>query len=126
MASGSRGTASTGRTGGSASRWPRRPRAAELTAWRERLYGQGLMVSVDKHTDHHRFRRAGWHHPLRAGAIEVGGCRVLGIGWDEGDHSMRHRGERAAGQVYPVTLEADEAGGTVMRWTVPPYDLDDE
>ncbi|MER7757204.1 hypothetical protein [Kitasatospora sp. NPDC097643] len=104
-------------------------RAAELTAWRDRLHGRGLMVSVDEHTDFYRFRRAGWHHPLHVGAIEVGGCRVLGVDWDQGDHSIRHRGERAAGQVYPVTLEADEAdaaGGTVLRWTIPPYGFDDE
>jgi hypothetical protein len=101
-------------------------RAAELTAWCDRLHGKGLVVSIDKHTDYHRFRRAGWHHPLRAGAIGVGGCQVLGIEWDQGDHSMRHRGERAAGQVYPVTLEADEAGEMVMRWTIPPYDFDHE
>lgn len=101
-------------------------RASELTSWCDRLHGKGLMVSIDKHTDDHRFRRAGWHHPLRAGAIEVGGCQVLGIEWDQGDHSMRHRGERHADQVYPVTLEADEAGGTAMRWTIPPYDFDDE
>ncbi|MEU1423615.1 hypothetical protein [Kitasatospora sp. NPDC005751] len=101
-------------------------RATELTAWCDRLHGKGLVVSVDKHTDDHRFRRAGWHHPLRVGAIEVGGCQVLGIEWDQGDHSMRHRGERDAGQVYPVTLEADEAGEMVMRWTIPPYDFDDE
>ncbi|MGW1393076.1 hypothetical protein ACWD6Q_15490 [Streptomyces nigra] len=101
-------------------------RAAELAAWRDRLHGKGLMVSVDKHTDFHRFQRAGWHHPLHVGAIDVGGCRVLGIEWDQGDHSIRHRGERDAGQVYPVTLEADEAGTTVMRWTIPPYDLGDE
>ncbi|MFE1316683.1 hypothetical protein [Kitasatospora phosalacinea] len=101
-------------------------RAAELTAWCDRLHGRGLVVSVDQHTDDHRFRRAGWHHPLRAGTIEVGGCRVLGVEWDQGDHSMRHRGERDAGQVYPVTLEADGAGGTVMRWTVPPYDFDED
>ncbi|MFJ4473165.1 hypothetical protein ACIP2X_37525 [Streptomyces sp. NPDC089424] len=101
-------------------------RAAELTAWCDRLHGKGLMVSIDKHTDFHRFRRAGWHHPLRAGAIEVGGCRVLGIEWDQGDHSMRHRGQRDASQVYPVTLEANEAGEMVMRWTIPPHDFDDE
>ncbi len=101
-------------------------RAAELTAWCDRLHGKGLMVSIDKHTDYHRFRRAGWHHPLRVGAVEVGGCQVLGIEWDQGDHSMRHRGERDAGQVYPVTLEADEAGEMVMRWTIPPYEFDDE
>ncbi|MFD0374611.1 hypothetical protein [Streptomyces sp. NPDC127112] len=101
-------------------------RAAELEAWRDRLHGKGLMVSVDEHTDVHRFQRAGWHHPLHAGAIDVGGCQVLGIEWDQGDHSMRHRGERAAGQVYPVTLEADEAGEMVLRWAIPPYDFEDE
>jgi hypothetical protein len=99
-------------------------RAAELTAWRDRLHGKGLMVSVDEHTDFYRCQRAGWHHPLRVGAIKVGGCQVLGIEWDQGDHSMRHRGERAAGQVYPVTLEADGTGEMLMRWTIPPYDFD--
>ncbi|MFD3557995.1 hypothetical protein ACFWWA_38760 [Streptomyces goshikiensis] len=33
--------------------------------------------------------------------------------------------QRAAGQVYPVTLEADKAGETVLRWAIPPYDFDD-
>ncbi|WP_331772960.1 hypothetical protein OG948_56955 (plasmid) [Embleya sp. NBC_00888] len=101
-------------------------RAAELDAWRDRFHGKGFMVSIDKHTDFHRFRRAGRHHPLHVGAIEVGGCRVLGIEWDQGDHSIRHRGERGAGRVHPVTLEAGEAGEMVMRWTIPPYDFDDE
>ncbi|MFI8281150.1 hypothetical protein ACIGBH_41100 [Streptomyces sp. NPDC085929] len=77
--------------------------------------GRGLMVSVDEHTDFHLFRRAGWHHPLRVGAVEVGGCHVLGIEWDQGDHSIRHRGERDAGQAYPVTFAADKAGEMVMR-----------
>jgi hypothetical protein len=40
--------------------------------------------------------------------------------------TIRHRGERGAGQVYPVTLEADEAGEVVVRWTIPPNDFDDE
>ncbi|MFG3347782.1 hypothetical protein ACGF1Z_22265 [Streptomyces sp. NPDC048018] len=101
-------------------------RAAELTAWRDRLHGKGLMVSIDQHTDFYRFRRAGWHHPLHIGAIEVGGCQMLGIEWDQGDHSMRHRGGRDAGQVYPVTLGPDEAREMVMRWTIPPDDFDDE
>ncbi|MFJ7065963.1 hypothetical protein [Streptomyces sp. NPDC101115] len=101
-------------------------RAAELTTWCDRLHGKGLVVSVDEHTDFHRFRRAGWRHPLHVGAIEVGGCQVLGIEWDQGDHSIRHRGERNAGQVYPVTLEPDEAGEMVMRWTIPPYEIDEE
>ncbi|MFZ3472463.1 DUF402 domain-containing protein [Streptomyces sp. 4.24] len=59
-------------------------------------------------------------HPLRAGVVDVGGCRVLGLGWDGGDHSMRHRGERAYGQVYPVSLE-ERAGESVLRWTIPAY-----
>ncbi|WP_205650698.1 hypothetical protein [Actinoplanes solisilvae] len=79
------------------------------------------MVAVDEHTDFYRGRRAGWHHPLRAGAVEVGSCPVLCLGWEPGDHSVRHNGERAARQVYPVTLEAGEVGGTVLRWTIPPY-----
>ncbi|MEU9176208.1 hypothetical protein AB0C90_05005 [Streptomyces sp. NPDC048550] len=94
---------------------------ADVSYW-----GRGLMVSVDEHTDFHLFRQAGWHHPLRVGAVEVGGCHVLGIEWDQGDHSIRHRGERDAGQVYPVTLEADKVGEMVMRWTIPPYDFDNE
>ncbi|MFJ9024996.1 hypothetical protein ACIRPU_34260 [Streptomyces sp. NPDC102259] len=81
------------------------------------------MVSVDAHTDFHRFNRAGWNHPLLAGAIDLGGCSVLGLGWDPGDHSMRHRGERAYGQVYPATLES-RAGEAVLRWSIPPYDPD--
>lgn len=101
-------------------------RRAELTAWRDGLHGRGLMIAVDAHTDFHLSRRAGWHHPLHVGAIEVGGCQVLGIEWDQGDHSIRHQGYRDAGQVYPVTLGADEAGGMVMRWTIPPFELDDE
>jgi hypothetical protein len=79
------------------------------------------MISIDRHTDFYRLHRAGWRHPLRVGAIEVGGCPVLGIGWDPGDHAMRHRGERAAGQVYPVTLVADETGEMLMRWTIARY-----
>ncbi|MFE1415229.1 hypothetical protein ACFW6F_31200 [Streptomyces sp. NPDC058746] len=102
-------------------------RAAGLEAWSDRLHGgKGLMVSVNEHTDFHRFERAGWHHPLHAGAIDVGGCQVLGIQWDQGDHSIRHRGEREASQVYPVTLEADEAGEMALRWAIPPYDFGDE
>jgi hypothetical protein len=99
-------------------------RVAELDAWRGNQ-GRGVMVALETHTDFHRFRRAGRHHPLHAGAIEVGGCQMLGIDWDPGDHSMRHRGERVAGQVYPVTLEAGPAGGTVLRWTIPPHGASD-
>lgn len=55
-----------------------------------------------------------------AGVVEVGGCRVLGLRWGPGDHSMRHRGERAYGRVYPVTLE-ERTGEAVLRWAIPPY-----
>ncbi|WP_225860351.1 hypothetical protein [Streptomyces triticiradicis] len=97
--------------------------AERLRTWVREGPGNGLMVSVDAHTDFHRFNRAGWSHPLLAGVIDVGGCSVLGLGWDPGDHSMRHHGERAYGQVYPATVEA-RAGEAVLRWTIPPYDPD--
>jgi hypothetical protein len=82
---------------------------------------ESVMVAVDGHTDFHRFNRASWTHPVRIGAIEVAGCPVLGINWDGGDHSMRHRGERRFGQVYPVTLHRGPEGRTVLRWTIPTY-----
>ncbi|MFD8480394.1 hypothetical protein [Kitasatospora sp. NPDC059673] len=100
---------------------------AEIEAWRGGLRsGRSIAVMADKHTDYHLFQRAGADHPLLAGAIEVGGCQVLGIDWEAADHSMSHHGERAAGQVHPVTLEADGAGGTVLRWTIPPGETDDD
>ncbi|MEU4845746.1 hypothetical protein [Streptomyces gilvosporeus] len=92
-----------------------------LNAWEGDEQGRGVMVAVDEHTDFHRFNRASWTHPLRIGAIEVAGCPVLGINWDSGDHSMRHRGERRCGQVYPVTLQPGPEGQTTMRWTIPPH-----
>ncbi|WP_198035261.1 hypothetical protein [Streptacidiphilus rugosus] len=94
--------------------------AERLQGWIRDGPGKGLMVAVDAHTDYHRLNRAGWNHALLAGVAEVGGCPVLGIGWDPGDHSIRHHGERAYGQVYPATLES-LADTTVLRWTVPPY-----
>ncbi|MFD3655103.1 hypothetical protein [Streptomyces sp. NPDC058620] len=94
--------------------------AERLDTWEREGPGKGLMVSVDAHNDFHRFERAGWNDPLLAGLIDVGGCQVLGLGWDPGDHSMRHRGERRWDQVYPATLES-RAGETVLRWTIPPY-----
>ncbi|MFB7669372.1 hypothetical protein ACFC1R_36600 [Kitasatospora sp. NPDC056138] len=94
--------------------------AERLGTWLLEGPGKGLMIAVDAHTDFHRLNRASWSHPLLAGLAEVGGCPVLGIGWDPGDHSMRHRGERAYGQVYPATLES-LAGESVLRWTIPPY-----
>ncbi|MBF9071356.1 hypothetical protein [Streptacidiphilus fuscans] len=97
--------------------------AEKLRTWLRDGPGKGLMIAVNAHTDYHRLNRAGWSHPLLSGVAEVGGCPVLGIGWDPGDHSMRHRGERAYGQVYPATLES-LAGRTVLRWTIPPYSPD--
>ncbi|MFI5528874.1 hypothetical protein ACIA8O_10015 [Kitasatospora sp. NPDC051853] len=94
--------------------------AAEIEVWQGGLHSRGVAVGVEEHTDFHRFRRAAWHRPLHDGVIEVGGCRVLGIDWDQGDYAVTHHGGRDAGLVYPVTLEEDGAGGTVLRWTVPP------
>lgn len=95
---------------------------AALDRWMEiHGYAHGLMVVVDEHTDYSRLQRAGWGHPLHVGLAVLAGARVLGIEWDQGDHLMRHRGERRAGQVYPVTVERDAGGGTVMRWTILPY-----
>ena len=94
---------------------------AALTAWADaHTGGLGLMVSVDEHTDYARLDRATWGRPLGAAVIEVAGCQVLGIRWDEGDHSILHHGERAGGRVYPVTLEPDQKGGTMLRWTILP------
>lgn len=97
--------------------------AERLRTWTREGPGNGLVVSVDAHTDFHRFNRAGWNHPLLAGTIDRDACQVLGLGWDPGDHSMRHHGERAYGQVYPATLEA-RAGEAVLRWSIPPYEPD--
>jgi hypothetical protein len=95
--------------------------AGALEAWNAANNGGiGLMVDVDEHTDYSRMCRAGWDHPLLVGLIEVAECRVLGFRWDPGDHSVRHNGERRAGQVYAVTLEPDAVGGAVLRWTIPP------
>ncbi|MFD7879856.1 hypothetical protein ACFV5G_38240 [Streptomyces sp. NPDC059766] len=76
------------------------------------------MVSVDPHTHFHLLHRAGQTHPLLAGQIEIDGDQVLGLGWDQGDHSMRHHGERAWNQVYPVTLEQRDTTA-LLRWTIP-------
>jgi hypothetical protein len=93
--------------------------AAALQAWAdEHVGGRGLMVSVDEHTHYRRLERAIWARPLGAAVIEVAGCQVLGIKWGQGDHSMLHRPERPGGRVYPVTLEPDDAGGTILRWTI--------
>ena len=93
---------------------------AALTAWAdEHVGGIGLMVAVTEHTDYARLDRATWGRPLGAAVIDVAGCQILGLRWDEGDHSMLHNGERAYGCVYPVTLEPDEQGRTMLRWTMP-------
>jgi hypothetical protein len=46
---------------------------------------------------------------------------VLGIAWDEGDHSMRHPGERPGGQVYPVTPDQDGTGEMPLHRKIWPY-----
>ena len=98
-----------------------RQRAAALKAWSRDLGGgTGLVASVAEHTHHELLSRAGWSHPLLAAVIDVAGCQVLGFNWDAIDHSMRHRGERRDGQVYPVTLEPDREGLTRLRWAIPP------
>lgn len=56
--------------------------AERLRTWTREGPGNGLMVSVDAHTDFHRFNRAGWNHPLLAGNIELDACQVLGLAWD--------------------------------------------
>ena len=94
--------------------------ADQLTTWEGDSRGRGVKVSIDEHTHHHLVRRAGWAQPLHAATIEAAGCRVLGIGWSPGDHAMRHGGERAFGQVYPVTLERAGDGSTLLRWIIPP------
>lgn len=94
---------------------------AALTNWADKYTGGiGLMVSVDEHTDYARLDRATWARPLGAAVIDVAGCQVLGIRWDEGDHSILHHGERTSGRVYPVTLEPDQDGSTMLRWTILP------
>ncbi|WP_457033716.1 hypothetical protein [Kitasatospora sp. P5_F3] len=92
--------------------------ADQLQSWLTEGPRTGLVVSVDAHTHFHLLDRAGQTHPLLAGQIEIDGCQVLGLGWDPGNHSMRHHGERAWNQVYPITLE--QAGTTtLLRWTIP-------
>ncbi|WP_211244273.1 hypothetical protein [Actinospica robiniae] len=84
-------------------------KAEALRTWAKSRTGKiGLMVACDEHIDFYRLQRAGWSHPLHVGAMDVAGCGILGIEWDQGDHSMRHRGERRFGQAYPVTLERTE------------------
>ncbi|MFF3598082.1 hypothetical protein [Kitasatospora indigofera] len=92
--------------------------ADQLRNWLSKGPRIGLVVSVDAHTHFHLLDRAAETHPLLAGRIELDGSQVLQLGWDPGDHSMRHHGERAWDQVYAVTLE--QAGTTtLLRWTIP-------
>ena len=95
--------------------------ADRLAAWEADNRGRGVKVSIDEHTHHYLVHRVGWAHPLHAATIEAAGCRVLGIGWNPGDHAKRHGGERAFGQVYPVTLSPAGDGGTLLRWTIAPH-----
>ncbi len=97
----------------------RAPGPAVLVAWRDE-HAQGIGPHGLRRGAYRlrpvRPRRLG--PPLHAAVINVAGCQVLGIAWDEGDHSMRLRGERPGGQVYPVTLDHDRAGGTLLHWTI--------
>lgn len=96
-----------------------------LIEWMNRNgHDRGLMTDVEEHTHFSRLRRTGWDHPLMAGTIDLAGARALGFKWDQGDHSIRHHGERQYGQVYPVTLERTGGEQTVLRWSIPPYDID--
>lgn len=111
------------RLGGDLDGWLDLP---EAEAWRlgERLQdwvrsgpGTGLVHSVQRHTHFHLVERAGQNHPLLAGTLDLAGSRILGLGWDPGDHAVRHSGERAFGCVHPVALHRS-GGSTVLRWTV--------
>ncbi|MEV6250212.1 hypothetical protein AB0M38_29010 [Streptomyces sp. NPDC051742] len=95
--------------------------AARLAAWVEQGPGKGLVMSLDPHSHYHLLHRAGWDRPLLDAVLDIDGCPVLSLDWDQGDHSVRHNGERAAGQVYPAALAARD-GSTILRWTIPPYD----
>ncbi len=85
----------------------------------------GDAVALDSWVDRDfdNFVRSAANHPLRVVPIEVSGCTVLGVGWEEGDHSMRHRGERAYGHVYPVTVVGDHPFGSALRWDVDPAEV---
>jgi hypothetical protein len=71
--------------------------ASLVTAWTAAAPDRFVMVHVNEHNDDYLASRAGRDHPLHVGMVEVAGHAVLRIGWDPGDHSMRHRGERAYG-----------------------------
>ncbi len=99
-----------------------RARKAALSGWVGDEQGRGVQVSLDEHTDFHRFRVGSWAHPYRVGPVQVNGCAVLGMRWEPLDHNMRHEGERSYGAVYPVTLEPSVSGSALLCWTVPTYD----
>jgi hypothetical protein len=101
-----------------------RERRQEIEDWVALRPGCVVVCQVEPHTHYHLGARAGWERPLRTGTIGVAGSPVLFIAWDEGEHSVRHRGERAYGQVYPVTIEPNQSGLAVMRWTIPPAQPD--
>lgn len=105
--------------------WCHRPldqaRALEAApvAWPdEHADGAGLVACAEQHTGYARFRHAAWDHPLHAAVINAAGCQVPGIARAERDHSIRHRGERPGGQVYPVTLDQDGKGEMLLHWTI--------
>jgi hypothetical protein len=97
-----------------------RSRVASINAWAANQPECAARASLEEHTHYHLADRAGWGHPLHVGTVEVAGCAVNRIGWDQGDHSARHRGERKYGQVYPVSVAADANGEAVLRWTIRP------
>jgi hypothetical protein len=101
-----------------------RERRQEIQDWVGSRPGCVVVCTVKPHTHYYLGERAGWEHPLRTGTVEVAGCPALFIAWDEGEHSMRHRGEPAYGQVYPATVEPNQSGLAVMRWTIPPTQPD--
>ncbi|MFF7456748.1 hypothetical protein [Kitasatospora sp. NPDC008115] len=100
--------------------------AADALAVEVAAYRGGVVSSADPHTDFHLLHRAGRTRPLGVGEIEVGGCPVLGFSWCQGDHAVRHHGERDWGRVYPVTLDRGADGGTVLRWSIPEWDEDED
>jgi hypothetical protein len=56
------------------------------------------MARAEPDTGHARFYRAAGDHPLHPAAINATDCQAPGIARDDGDHPMRHRGERPGPQ----------------------------
>jgi hypothetical protein len=86
----------------------------------EHADGIGLIARAEQHTGYARFCRAARDHPLHAAVINVAGRQAPGIAQDEGDHPMRHRGERPGSQVHPVTPDQDRTGEMLLHWTIRP------